>query len=65
MWSAAVKCLDTDHLDQDLDVLDQGLDDLKQGLDPDHLDDQQQQQQGFLRRRPSQPGRRSPPLKAD
>ena len=35
---------------------------LDRGLDPDN---QQQQQQGFLRSRPSQPGRRSPPLTKD
>ena len=41
------------------------LTNLDRGLDPDHVDGQQQQQQGFLRSRPSQPGRRSPPLKPD
>ena len=36
---------------------------LDRSLDPDDVGDQQEQQQGFLRSRPSQPGRRSPPLK--
>ena len=38
---------------------------LDRGLDSANLDNQQQQQQGFLRSRPSQPGRRSPPLTKD
>ena len=39
------------------------LDHLGRGLDQDDRDNQQQQQQGFLRRRPSQPGRFSLPGK--
>ena len=64
----------TSDLDYSLNNLDRGLDPdnpdrgldpdlLGQDPDPDYLDLQQQQQQGFLRSRPSQPGRRSPPWK--
>ena len=53
---------DADDLKQPAAASDH-LDHLGRGLDQDDRDNQQQQQQGFLRRRPSQPGRFSLPGK--